>query len=170
MNVYLDNVEVVGEYAFGAAESLTNIHLPKVKKVGRLAFADCASLTSIDLPSCEELYGGETFANFVGESISLPACKTIGATPFLDCGNIKCINVPCVEKFGKFADNCPNMTSAIMSALTVVPKVDNEDYITTPAFEGVHENFRIYVNSSIYNEMTADSYWNEFFADKIVAI
>lgn len=45
--------------------------------------------------------------------------------------------------------------------LTAVPKIDVADIgIAGAAFEGVHENFKIYVNSSIYNEMTTDTYWD----------
>lgn len=170
MNVYLDNVEIIGEYAFGDNTSLTHISLPKAKKAGQYAFADCTSLTSIDLPLCEELCGEGTFAAFVGESISLPVCKTIGMSSFMESETLKCINVPCVEKFCKIADSCPNLVSAIMSSLTAVPKVDNDDYVATPAFENVHNDFKIYVNSSIYDAMATDSYWNKFFADKLVAI
>lgn len=170
LHVCLDNTEIVGEYAFGENSSLTSISLPKAKKVGQFAFADCASLAHIDLPSCEEVCGEGAFAAFVGEMMSLPACKTIGISAFMNSESIRCINVPHIESFGKIAASCPNLVSAVMSSLTAVPKVSNENYIMTPAFENVHNDFKIYVNSSIYNEMTADSYWNKFFADKIVAI
>ena len=166
----LENVEAAGTGAFNADVSLTSISLPRCKKLGASAFEGDESLVEVNLPECEELCGASNFLGFAGTSISLPSCKAIGDSPFNSCPNLQVIDMPCVESFRRFAIDCPNLMSAVMSSLTAVPKVNGEEYENVNAFENVHNEFKIYVNSSIYDEMATDSYWNKFFTGKLVAI
>lgn len=169
IDVKMDNVEEIGSYGFAYCVSLTSVSFPKVKKLGSYAFAEDTSLVEVNLPQCTELCAGGNFSLFAGTSISLPACKSIGESPFAECPNLQVIDLPCIESFKGIAIDCPELVSAVMSSLTAVPKVDPE-YAGSTAFDSVHPDFKIYVNSSIYNEMMSDDYWLNWFGDIIVAI
>ena len=55
-------VKVIGDWAFGGCESLTNINIPNsVTTIGNSAFLDCVSLTNINIPNSVTTIGDSTF-------------------------------------------------------------------------------------------------------------
>ena len=81
-------VKVIGDWAFGGCESLTNINIPNsVTTIGNSAFLDCVSLTNINIPNSVTTIGDSTFDLCESlTNINIPnSVTTIGKGAFRNC-------------------------------------------------------------------------------------
>ena len=81
-------VKVIGDWAFGGCESLTNINIPNsVTTIGNSAFLDCVSLTNINIPNSVTTIGDSTFDLCESlTNINIPnSVTTIGKGAFTGC-------------------------------------------------------------------------------------
>ena len=87
----MDNVEVVGNFAFLLCSSLKEINMPKLKQVGELAFAGCDSVEEI------EISGGVTTISFsvcdsmdnLKKVVIRNGVKNIEASAFASCKSLE---------------------------------------------------------------------------------
>jgi len=120
--------EIIEDEAFYGCTSLRLVNLENVKIVGRYAFADCAAVTYINIPRAEEIKDG-AFSQYSTSglapqisAITLPeGLKTIGDGAFFGCSRLKEIVIPSTIKkindlaFGK----CINLVRVVLSENTL---------------------------------------------------
>ncbi len=90
------SIEIIGDYAFSGAESLTSIYIPdNVKIIGKYALGFCHNLKNIRLPSQLERIEEGAFDNCIITSITIPETVIyIGSMAFETCQYLANINIP----------------------------------------------------------------------------
>ena len=93
------NVEIIGNYAFGFCDELTDVTFSennKLKSIGNCAFTDCDNLSEIVVPEGVEFIGSNAFSyNYELVDISLPSTLTsIGESAFYSCTSLESIEIP----------------------------------------------------------------------------
>ena len=115
-----ENVTELGAYAFMGCEKLTQINLDNIKVVGDYAFAE-AGLTSADLPVVEKI-GKYSFVNcmaLIELSLSEVGC-TIGEGAFINDPMVIVGNLQYVTEIGSFAFANNMLVEADLSAATKI--------------------------------------------------
>ena len=125
-------VKVIGDWAFGGCESLTNINIPNsVTTIGNSAFLDCVSLTNINIPNSVTTIGDSTFDLCESlTNINIPnSVTTIGKGAFRGCKSLTSINIPnSVTTIGNSAfDGCRSLTSITIPS-SIVTIIGNPFY------------------------------------------
>ena len=120
--LYDEEVESVGDYAFYYTTMPSRVELPNVRRVGAMSFC-YSKQTEIVLPKLEEI-GNSAFANFAAlVEVDYPLVNSISYQAFKSCANLTKINFPLIEKIsGQYAfAYCPALVDVNLPKLTEVP-------------------------------------------------
>lgn len=111
-SVWLENCEVIDEYAFGHCTALEYIYLPQCRSVDSYAFSQCENLTYISLPECQYIHAKAFYSCTWLMTVGLPKVLSIGSGMFSDFINLKSVDLRGCEAIGSYAfKNCVSLTT-----------------------------------------------------------
>lgn len=166
----LENVEIIGNYAFGDCEKLRTISIPKVIEIGEGAFGKntedglAASFSTITLPSTLKVLGSGAFLGCEGitEIVIPDGIEEIEAFTFAYCSNLQKVQLPAsVTILSQYAfAACENLIEINLDNVTIFG-----DYAVagTLALESVNINNSEYIgnyafmNSAITNALVLNN-------------
>jgi hypothetical protein len=123
--VILNNVNHIGDFAFGICLELKEINIPpSVSVIGPHAFTFCGGLTQLTIPSTVYKIGPSAFQNCSNlKNLTIEnGCKIIGNSAFKNCYALKSITIP--KSVIKIGDSAFQMCQS-METLTILS--DNLD-------------------------------------------
>ena len=163
-----DGVTSIGNAAFRYCHSLTRINIPdSVTSIENYAFYSCYSLTRINIP--DGVTGIKNYAFYNCHSltrINIPDGVTgIESSAFYNCYSLTRINIPDgVTSIG-------NDTFNLCKALCDILNESKSTLSNTNAFNGLPENYRIYVPRANLSWFETATNWSTIYTQgHIVAI
>lgn len=119
VNIKMDDVTYIGQYAFHTCASLVTADFQSVTTIDKDAFHSCSSLTTINFPVLTYLNDRSFYDCNNLNTMILPNVKTINSYVFQYCYALTTVDFPLTGKIGSqtFRD-CTALKKADFSALT----------------------------------------------------
>ena len=180
--VSIPSVMYIDSYAFYNC-GLSSLYAPYIKNIGSYAFANCSKLSyiaNIGTNNSDAIIGPYAFYNCSSLSTLIIGASSIGSHAFENCINLSILNGPwnfikyiddygfanCqllsmftmamnIEYIGEYAfASCVSISQFIFNSISSIPILKSIN-----AFDGVYSSYKIYVPSSLYNDIINDSIW-----------
>lgn len=140
--VYLPNLEILGQTDFSSCKNLRKVNLENVVEVkGSQVFSDCSSLEILDLPNLTT-FENINKANFALrclqlKAVNMPKVTSLPNNAFTECYSLTHLNFPEVTELGSGVFlNCTNLSSISLPKVKVLGKNTFKGCISLRAEEG----------------------------------
>lgn len=168
-SIDMDNVRLVGDYAFSNCSQLKSVNLPKCetlntgvfmndyslydvnipmcRRIDPQAFYNCRSLSTLELPICSSIMDS-AFKGAGLQHISLPLCEYIGYMALTDCYYLTSLELPVCSYINRNAiTNTSALSYVYLGSASMVSFYD-----ITITFTNANSNLRISVPESLFND------------------
>lgn len=140
--VYLPNLEILGQTDFSSCKNLRKVNLENVVEVkGAQVFSDCSSLEILDLPNLTT-FENISKANFALrclqlKAVNMPKVTLLPNNAFTECYSLTNLNFPEVTELGSGVFlNCTNLSSISLPKVKVLNSNTFKGCISLRADEG----------------------------------
>lgn len=110
--VYGENVETIGNGAFGYNSALTTADFPACVSIGEQAFRKCTNLTDTNFPNCTTISSSAFEQCASLELVSFPTCTTVKENAFAKCSALTAVSLPHCTSIGYSAfEGCTSLST-----------------------------------------------------------